>query len=340
MPTCAYLPVTMSRLRLYVILTIWCVLCMHANARCQKLAGNGRNYAAAQCIAWGPGCTVTMAMRSRWCKPHKYPNTQSAYCNTVACAYCKCNRTSKVCWSWRVRTLCKGKVSQNARKEQLPSKSSGQGSTGKSTQNVIGGAVQTNVQYPRGPCVRKGNHGRVSIPVAAGVRLPAPWVRNGGCIVWRPQRRTRTIDRKGSGSLCYKFQVARKSTYYFTAITRAPHGTEHNDMWVRLMNVGLRPYRPETNKYRGAHKAYWFKAYQNNGRNAYSNMLLTIDHYAHQFETAVLTPGVRYKVCIAGRSSKFTVCALKFVACKRKRCAYWRHDIRAAVNDRTHSQCM
>lgn len=54
----------------------------------------------------------------------------------------------------------------------------------------------------------------------------------------------------------------------------------------------------------------WLKAYQNVGKGKMAYGLYTIDHNPHFIYTEVLNNGVN-EICIAGRSSMFTVFQLR-----------------------------
>jgi len=168
-------------------------------------------------------------------------------------------------------------------------------------------------------CLWRGKKGVVTIP-ASSTKVYQPWVkRRDRCLVWRPSRYTSTIDRAGSGKLCYRFKVDKVSRYHFTLGTRAPHWTEHNDVWVKFPWNGFRLWKNSRTKWN--YNKGWIKGYQNSGGNKYSTELYTVDFDGHQFETPILYPSRSYSICLSGRSSRYVICKIHFVACRRRGCA-------------------
>lgn len=115
------------------------------------------------------------------------------------------------------------------------------------------------------------------------------------------------------GRMCFNVQAPMDGKYYFTAISYAPHVTEHNDVWVgaskgfELWQAGR--YR----KYVGP--GNWLKAYQNNGRKGMSEHFKTIDFDGHRFLIPNVKKGETFEVCIAGRSKKYEMYRLILKKC-------------------------
>lgn len=355
------------------------LLAVSVEAHCPTLPGRGASVGAARCVYLGRSCdrlnaghvcfTQTSAYRQSWlcrhhacafckCHPGHWPCRKPMFLK--ACLFTTGTPLDAVFWGTPAPVPPKvynpgrrAPKKYKARYKTKPKMKSVYKPKPKST-SIPRKRPRTVVKKPkyapkprriprarrssRG-CVFRGRYGHVVIPAPSG-RYRYPWVRHGMCLVWKPNKSGASIDRPGSGEICYRFRVDKSSTYYLTADTRAPHVTEHNDLWI-LFNRGLRLYKVESNRYWKWGKYYfnWLKGYQNLGGMKYANMLRTIDFNGHQFETSYLRRGETYKVCISGRSSKYYVCNLHLVACKGKWCRNSSKAIQAILKRTTSSPC-
>ncbi len=312
-------------------LVILCILVIGVHGHCPRLLGRGASHGAARCAYLGKKCGARDA--GLVCYKYTSAYRQSWLCRAHACAFCKCHPNYWPCKKQLFFKACrfsngeprdrdywgkpdppiKSKPSTNIRSKRRPKR-----------------------KYPGG-CAWRARYGHVVIPTIYA-KHSYPWIRRRKCLVWRPEKDSHDIDKPGKGVICYRFMVDKKSPYYFTASTRAPHTTEHNDVWVRKPYKGFRLFKVGSNKYKGWYHREWLKAYQNSGGKKYSNELKTVDFDGHQFETSVLYPGYRYSICISGRSSKFAVCKLHLVACARGACSSNR--IQKILSDTRSSRCV
>lgn len=146
----------------------------------------------------------------------------------------------------------------------------------------------------------------------SGLSVKSPWTRRSGAIIWR-EGGGAGIDPAGSGSVCARVKFAKEGTYYMTAHTKAPHGTDHNDAWFRFSG-GLSLLRRGEGTMKVGNTG-WYKGYQNLGAHKMADYILTIDFNGHQFVTKKVAKGAVYDVCVGGRSSRFAVYDLLFVMC-------------------------
>lgn len=120
------------------------------------------------------------------------------------------------------------------------------------------------------------------------------------------------------GKMCFKLRAPMTGSYYMSAVSYAPHVTEHNDVWVASSKgfVLRKRYAPP----RYAPPGTWLKAYQNNGKKGMSEHFKTIDFNGHRFIIPGVKKGEVFKVCIAGRSKLYEMFRLVFVKCWGKYC--------------------
>lgn len=117
--------------------------------------------------------------------------------------------------------------------------------------------------------------------------------------------------------MCFKVKAPSSGKYYLTAVSYAPHPTEHNDVWVETskgfelwQNGKYRRYEPP---------GKWTKAYQNNGKKGLSEMWKTIDFDGHRFIVPNVKAWQTFKVCIAGRSKKYEIFQILLIKCSGKK---------------------
>lgn len=123
------------------------------------------------------------------------------------------------------------------------------------------------------------------------------------------------ISKPGAfGKACFNIRAPKTGKYYFSAISYAPHNTEHNDVWVssskgfHIWKWGKRGNNIAPNK--------WTKAYQNNGRKGISDDLKTVDHNGHRFIIPNVTKWKKFQICISGRSKLYEIYKLILVQCE------------------------
>lgn len=304
--------------------------------RCGRFPAKGVNKAAAFCIFRGGRCGHWLAVKSAVCTAGKRADRQGWKCRGDACGFCACYPKAWACKSRFMRDVCNYKsglprgpgVWNWAEARRLYPKKKKPMSPKKPKRPP---PRRSPPRRPRGwrppksrtgSCVRRGIHGRVSIPAGYTNAVRWPWARarSGRCLVWKPNKAAHTVDSAGKGVICYEFTVDKASTYYFTMTSHAPHPVDFNDVWVKFMNGGFRRRKPGTDKFMGGFQWGWLKAYQNKGGMKRANEIFTVDFNGHQFETPKLVPRKVYKVCLAGRSSKFEICKLHFASCNGWSC--------------------
>lgn len=129
---------------------------------------------------------------------------------------------------------------------------------------------------------------------------------------WRRGDPRTSVDAKGVGLKCFKVRPADSGHFVVTGVTAAAHGTEHNDLWLWS---SAPVYYVRGGKRRGPVEQTYFKAYQNEGPGNVATMLYAVNHQPHFLVTGLLEGGRTYRLCMAGRSSRFVVYALALVRC-------------------------
>lgn len=276
---------------------------------------------AARCIARSKQCGPYDARFSGSCKAGTVYWQQPRQCVEYACNWCKTDKSwsrKAPCTNWRVRGAC-----FNLNKE-APSPSPRPVSPGGGICRGVWRGSGDNVVIDLGRS-----------PLGQGWQ----YVSRGGYkgMIFK-QSPARGISPPGRyGRICYKVQAPQDGKYYFTAISYAPHVTEHNDVWVAT-SKGFELWQA------GNYRKYvapgsWLKAYQNNGKKGISEHFKTIDFDGHRF----LIPNVKayrtFEVCIAGRSKKYEMYRLILKKCVG---AYCRGKIKKGKElfDMQPSRCL
>lgn len=130
----------------------------------------------------------------------------------------------------------------------------------------------------------------------------------------------------------YSFKVNTPGRYRVVLKSAAPHGTEHNDIFMSL---------PESGAYMRRHGEWrdltwpldtnadwdawvdgsnWFKVYQNSGGLQWNYGGKTVDFEGHDIITRELEAGVTYTVRICGRSTQFNVDRIALYHCVEGQC--------------------
>lgn len=270
---------------------------------------------SARCLALGRGCGRNLAGRSGVCAAGRPRQDQSDRCHSQACAYCRENRNdrNKFPCSESRRFRCSGSGMQPPAPAPAPS-------------------MQNN-----GRCTFIGTN-KIVINLG-GVPRGRGWtaVSNSGMrgIGFDVNRRSRSIVPAGTqGVMCFNLRLQKGGQYYTTAITAAPHSTEHNDVWIRAEDTGFRLLR--RGQFRSGGKK-WLKGFQNRGRNLIADQLKTIDHNGHYLVTDV-RGGQQFRICLSGRSSRFQMFKVVLVECFGNRCA--PGDVRGQMQNLSPSRCV
>lgn len=219
------------------------------------------NFAAAACCARGPRCWPQHMMDSKLCEKGVWMSAQPRSCQRSACRYCHKNgqrRSTAVCKSIPILKNCfnvKPPYMTSPDKFKPPtSKPMPPPTVNKPQPKVPITPQRTPPKHhippskPAPPGRRKhtncrsfaGTDGKVVIPASA---MPANghWVRTSfnrkSGLTWKPKGHG-GVDRPENGSpFCMRFRADRQARYYFTVISSAPHGTEHNGLFLLLLLI-------------------------------------------------------------------------------------------------------
>ncbi|CDF36362.1 unnamed protein product [Chondrus crispus] len=308
------------------------------------------NYSAAECCARGPRCSGKAARTSGGCKTGRWMSQQSRKCKKHACLYCyqKGRRTNvPVCRMHAISKNCfRGKKPPAAR----PGRSSGRGRgkgkgkgrgrkrSGRKNRRRSGSGSRNNQRSaPRAGCAYRGTSGNKIVIPSTGLSAGNGWTKEAGAIIYRKGDPQGSVDAEGSGTMCVKVMFPSPGKYYFTALTKAPHPTEHNDMWVRISS-GFDLVHTSKGAFKSGGSS-WYKGYQNRGGMQMADYLLTIDNDGHQFQTKNVAAGPAYSLCISGRSTKFWVYKLVLIKCDGDNCNRNSPFIRSKMNGLPNSPC-
>lgn len=175
-------------------------------------------------------------------------------------------------------------------------------------------------QFPS-PCVWSVPRDQVSVDLSSV--QPATWwtpcKRNGLYGLVYKKERTHGIDGKGEhGVMCFDVRAPSDGTYYLTALSYAPHNTEHNDVWVRCSKP-IELWR-HANSRSKVEASTWLKAYQNKGKAGISEEWKTIDRNGHRLLIPGLLEDEIFQVCLSGRSYQYELFRLVFIRCQGPYC--------------------
>lgn len=144
-----------------------------------------------------------------------------------------------------------------------------------------------------------------------------------------------TVPGGTRGEYCFDVKMAEGGDYYLTALSAAPHPTEHNDCWLSS-SLGFKLLREGNFKSAGADT--WLKGYQNKGNNEINNVISTEDHNAHAFIVPGVKAGMGFKVCMSGRSFKFEMFKLVLMKCSGTGCS--PRNMTPMLGSLTATECM
>lgn len=325
----------------------------------QVVSASKEEVAAAICLAAGKSCKFKDAKLSGVCKWQTYPKKQPNQCTKKACMFCsrKENENSKWCKKgWAIKNLCP--LFLSIYPSQSPSPTPSVSSTPSVTPTTSPSAspssksscdqvlqlmsAQSAEQSPVDlalPCTWVEHNGKVVISLA----MVAPfshWSRNKNALTWRFGNKATRTDRGGSGKMCFHVVFMSTGTFHVTARTASPHWSDHNDMWIQF-DGGLDLFQAGTNIKSDKHNPLgYIKAYQNGGQYRVMDIISSVDHNPHIFVTQPLKRYHRYKICISGRSSMFTVFDLVFIKCTGGHCMRNSKHIRTEMKTLMTSLCL
>lgn len=246
-------------------------------------------------------------------------SAQPHQCRVAACRYCYTGKrrvTADVCSTDAIVKNCfksKPAASKPAPPKRAPTKPARRG------------------------CVYFSGGGKVVIR-ATELRIGSHWNRVGDAIVWK-KGGGQGIDAMGSGTVCANVRFRKGGVWYMTAVSSAPHPTEHNDAWFRFSG-GVDLYRPQSGSFKKG-SGGWYKGFQNNGGNKPADYIVTIDHNGHQFLTKPVRKGKVYQVCVSGRSTKFSLYKLVFIKCDGgAQCSRFNSNIKQRMLNLNPSRCV
>lgn len=315
------------------------------------------NYAAAECCVRGPRCAASTARVSGFCKTRVWMSQQPQRCRKAACLYCKQpgRRASvPVCRKHAISKNCfgganppspasggRGRSRSRSGNRSRPSKRSR--SSRKNRRRYNGGGRKSNGggsqrSAPKsGNCAYRASDGNKIVIDASQLSSASGWSKDNGFIIYKKGNPQGSVDAEGSGTMCVKVVFNMPGVWYFTALTMAPHPTEHNDMWVKSSS-GFDFVHTGKNDFRSGGQG-WYKGYQNSGGMQMADYLLHVDNNGHQFQTKSVNAGQPYSLCIAGRSTKFWVRKLVLIKCDGNNCNRASNFIRSKMNSLPASAC-
>lgn len=289
---------------------------------------------AARCMADGEMCNFGTARRSEVCVAKRPSEEQSTECVEQACSYCLRNthfQTKYPCDSPALGSLC-GYMVASATPSSSP---------------VLTPSLTPSISPSASPSayISASVSPTISISPSVSPATPTPvpsgcvWTNPGGDDVvidlsrvapasgWMPcyragypgliykQHRNRGIDKKGEqGVMCFDVQAPMSGTYFLTALSYAPHNTEHNDVWVSS-SKGFDLWRRGV-KHSFVKPGIWRKAYQNFGTRGIAQFFKTIDFNGHRFLIPDVEKDETFQVCLSGRSYRYEMFRLALIKCE------------------------
>lgn len=276
-------------------------------------------YFSASCLYHGTTCSRLESSRSKVCTATLDAESQSPTCVRQACSYCMRKAAYQrefPCHSRVVASLCGYKY---AGKRPVSALDVNKGS--------------------RKPCVWSSTVSADTVTVdLSKVRPTHAWKRCGRSgmsgLVYKPQF-THGIDAKGEdGVLCFDVRAPSSGTYYLTALSYAPHGTDNNDVWLRcskpisLWRHGIKKRTVGGNE--------WMKVYQNKGPRGISQEWKTINNNGHRLLIPGLSKNEVFQVCLSGRSYKYELYSVVMVRCTG---GYCKGKVYEDITRRPQSVC-
>lgn len=152
------------------------------------------------------------------------------------------------------------------------------------------------------------------MPVAAAGGGGGWAVANRGsrwALVFKPNKRSHSVDAPGQGIKHYKFRAAVAGTYRLALRMAAPHPTEHNDVWVKLGHGARKMKGRSVVGLSGG----FVKVYENDGGMKWMVGGKTKDFDGHDLLTRHLYAGEVFDVTLSGRSSLLALADILLWAC-------------------------
>lgn len=282
-------------------------------------AASKEPYFSASCLYHGPRCSRLESSRSKACAPTLSAKRQSRTCVVKACSYCMrkvAYQRKFPCNANEVASLC----GYESAAEQPVS------------------ALDIKAPSPK-PCVWTSIVSEDTVTVdLSKVRPSSGWTRctrNGmGGLVYK-RHLTQGMDGKGEhGVLCFDVRAPSSGTFYLTALSYAPHGTDNNDAWVRCSKP-MSLWRLGRSK-RTVGAKTWLKVYQNKGTRGISEDWKTINNNGHRLLIPGLSKNEMFQVCLSGRSYQYEIFSLVMVRCSG---AYCKGKAYEDITRRAQSVC-
>lgn len=261
---------------------------------------------------------------------------QPGACKEHACEFCRHNKHRLVCQTFPILKNCFKQGPPYPKPDPLweidstsannPGQQQQQQQFDRSPKKVTFNADRAP---PRG-CTFHTKNGMLNIAARDFPVRGHFWKRTSdGGVVWKEGGGLK-IDHEGTGDpFCVPFKPDRDGLFYFTAISSAPHSSEHNDVWFKFTSK-VKIYRPTTGSVQ--RRSGWIKGYENEGNNKKADYVLTVDHKGYQFFLEGLQKGAVYKVCASGRSTRFKLFNFVFMHCDSlKSCVRWNNYVRNAM---------
>lgn len=308
-------------------------------------------FASASCLYHGSACSGTEAHRSQFCKPGITPEDQDQRCIVEACDYClrkAAYQETFPCDSAVISDLCgfrlaeKRPVSAMDAQVGSPTQSTSLTTTPLTTPTTTPTTTPSpTATLPRSPeqsmdatttspssgtqfrssCVWSARRDQVSVDLSS-VEPANGWTpckRNDMYGLVYKKDKILGMDAKGEhGVMCFDVKAPSDGTYYLTALSYAPHNTEHNDVWVRC-DKPMELWR-HANSRSKVEANTWLKAYQNKGKAGISEEWKTIDRNGHRLLIPGLVEGEIFQVCLSGRSYQYELFRLVFIRCQGQYC--------------------
>lgn len=125
------------------------------------------------------------------------------------------------------------------------------------------------------------------------------------------------------GRYCFKLQAPVAGKYYLTAISYAPHKSEHNDAWL-WSSKAFELWKRGDKWRNGVAPGTWLKAFQSDFKRGMSDNWRTIDFEGYRFLIPNVRKGEIFQLCIAGRSKKYEMYRIIAVKCEGDGCKGYR----------------
>lgn len=292
---------------------------------------NRSRYHAAKCLAQSPRCSERVASLSGACKIGLAPLEQSDLCKKRACAWCRLPMKNETYPCTNTALMNCGKMMMTDEDmEPMATNESEMMDDGMDDEMDDGMDDKMKDEMNNGndtsnACVWIDNneqeHTRIVIDIGA-VHPGKGWSkvsRHGMKGLVYESGKNHGIDPPGSrGVMCFSVKPMVAGPYFLSAVSYAPHVTEHNDVWVRSSRgIGLwqsgklwRTTKPEE----------WIKAYQNGGPSKMGADFKTKDHDGHRFVIPDVPVGENFSVCVSGRSYKYELFRIVLARCYGKFC--------------------